>query len=223
MGDFTKLGISVPPLQYDYIEGGVVATPDVNGIARALHMVYDDLSSKSPTIASPENLDKAKSWVQNHFHFDMVTNAFLKTLSRAKLPKYYAQKSIISIVGNTDIAQTPWIVVYDEKTVSIDQVSIHNLMKMQADLRRLPAFNLLKIEGRSSSLDFVWEASKEPYAVLLRTYLYLQATTIFASPRLRLGWLVSKIGVQNVGEIPLNGLARYVGNDDDFKKMKMDL
>ena len=104
----------VPPIHYELIEGGVVATPDVNGVARALDKIYNDLQkdSNSREIVTESKVQEAKDWIENHFTKDKVVNAFLYLLRNAKRPSRSKHPQVSFVCDMMDLPDAPWVLVY---------------------------------------------------------------------------------------------------------------
>ena len=114
----------VPPIHYELIEGGVVATPDVNGVAQALDTIYDDLQkdSNSREIVTESKVQEAKDWIENHFTKDKVVNAFLYLLRDAKRPSRSKHPQVSFVCDMMDLPDAPWVLVY----VSITLLEVHS-------------------------------------------------------------------------------------------------
>jgi hypothetical protein len=223
MGDFTKLGLSVSPEQYEYVANGVVATPDVNGIAQALDDIYEDLVEndlESRVIVTQDKIREAKDWVANHFAQKKVVSAFLYLLKISKKPNRFKHPQISFVSDPMEVPDAPWVIVYDHDNVKIDKLEANRIVKSQKSWKNLPELSLIPIQGIDQS-DIYLERSTTPYAVLMRSYLFLQATTIFGSLRLRIGWVMA-LSKGKFGEFPSRNIARIRvfeennEDDDDF-------
>ena len=189
-----------------------MATPDVNGVAKALDEIYNDLQNEiqSRKIVTEKKIQEAKDWIENHFTKDKVVNAFLYLLRHAKKPSRSKHPEVSFVCDMMDLPDAPWVLVYDCENVEIDQDEMRALVKSQKNWENLPPINFIPIRGATDNdqRDVIWERSTTPFAVLMKSYLYLQGTTIFGPVRLRLGWSMSKVQGK-VGTIPVDRIARY--------------
>ena len=99
---------------------------------------------------------------------------------------------------------------YDCDNVEIDRVEMRKIVRSQKNWENLPPINFIPIRGAADKdqSDIFYERSTKPFAILTRSYLYLQATTIFAPLRLRIGWIMARVQ-GSIGQIPSDRIARY--------------
>ena len=80
MGDFTKFGIAVPPVQMDFMKRGVVACPDVAGVAVALAQVENGTFAAHAEFATAAEVG---AWVDAHFAPAVVGRRFQRLIRKA--------------------------------------------------------------------------------------------------------------------------------------------
>jgi glycosyltransferase involved in cell wall biosynthesis len=85
MRDYTKYGIAVPPRQFEEMHGGMVATPDVVGTAKALRSVFDAHQQGKAVYEAgwgTGSLQDAHTWIDDTFSAKLVAKMFVRVLKR---------------------------------------------------------------------------------------------------------------------------------------------
>jgi len=80
MSAFTHFGHAIPPLQLSYYLRGFLAVPDISGVTKALHDIYNGVWNGSAS--------SAKEWILNDFSAKQVGNAFHRLLQNKTLVKF---------------------------------------------------------------------------------------------------------------------------------------
>eukprot|EP00939_MAST-03C_sp_MAST-3C-sp1_P003343 g3343.t1 len=205
MADFTRNGVSVPPAQYELVNSGFVATPDVHGCARALL----DVANEDAIVSSQKSTDAAE-WIKDHFSSKRVGNAFASHLVRLRRHAVgNTGADHVDVLTGSSLSIKPWTVVHSPD-VEVATIFLEQLLESKLPLDDVPEISMLPINGvKTLDPKFVQKDSDLPFAVLIRTLHYVQASTFFENSRMRLGWAISRVGTGAIGTLP-SGLAKVI-------------
>ena len=135
--DFTHLGVAVPPLQYEWLFGQMVATPDVTGVHAALSERWRRGRPDDAAIAA------ARLWVRTEFSVEAVGQRFVSLLASATMlhrlrwqveardnaPRH---RALLFTVVTEDMPgivdwDTPWVLCAD-KDVEFNTLQLNGLL-----------------------------------------------------------------------------------------------
>lgn len=200
MADFTKYGISVPPRQHLFMQGGLVAMPDVQGVVEALTTVYNHEQKKKRS-QEPTDIDfddglglvakiRAKVWLNEHFSTARVADQFglmLENINGApekrkrRYPDWrHGERCFVEITGDYPPPVnwvTPWT-VSRHPDVEINGETVDNFLARQAEsTEEYPdAVIIPTLNADGSEVTLMLDETIHPnVTVAIRTHLYAEA------------------------------------------------
>eukprot|EP00040_Diaphanoeca_grandis_P026347 m.147404 g.147404 ORF g.147404 m.147404 type:complete len:598 (-) comp30534_c0_seq1:64-1857(-) len=231
MDDFTKYGLTVKPVQKGFMVQGLVATPDVSGLARALWQIYyKDFE---------ETLDDTREWLKTKFCASAVAGDMVKILTRLGIspnvkavklkkkstrPKLYTN-SFYTIVSEETPRKmnwmTPWTLSANanvEFNHEVIQALLSDMISPDITVIIIPVTNAdgatIPLEARDGKLN-------GDLAILVRSHLFKNSQTLHASRRFIIMDIAGK--ARDVKQMPLGlAKAKVQGVEEESKIVELD-